>query len=81
MVISMSSILKRIDNFNIDLDIAFNRHVLRMNDDKNLTATLRTFGKGSPEIIDYILSKFNKSKCSCCDGKGYLDDSGALSWS
>jgi len=63
-----------LDKFDVDSEVFFNKYLLRMNDENNFQRTVRLFAKYKPACVPYILEKFRKKKCSCCDGSGYLDD-------
>lgn len=64
--------MNKVDKFDVDLEFFFVKFILRKKDDKLLNELLFTFNETKPHVIPYILLKFNKKKCACCDGKGYL---------
>ncbi|AIC16746.1 hypothetical protein NVIE_024810 [Nitrososphaera viennensis EN76] len=56
------------------MEIFLNKHILRMSAEDNLRSTIKLFGKYKPHCVPYILKKFRKRKCDCCNGTGFLDD-------
>lgn len=66
--------MNKIDKSDVDLEIFFDRYLLRMNDEKLFKTLIEMYQKSKPHVIPYILKKFHKRKCDCCDGKGYLSD-------
>ncbi len=66
--------MNKLDKFSVSYEIWWNKHMHRMNPERNLQTLLRVFAKEKPELIDYILKRFNKHKCPTCDGNGFVNE-------
>jgi hypothetical protein len=63
--------MNKLDKSDVDLEIFVDRHIFRMNDDRLFKRLIEMYEKPKPQVIPYIMSKFNKKKCPCCNGVGY----------
>ncbi len=69
--------LNSLDKFDVDAEVWLNKHILRMKDIDNLRETLKIFGDAKPKCVPYILERFKRKKCHCCNNTGFIDDNQA----
>ena len=58
--------MNKLDKFDVNLGIFFDKHLLRMNDEKLLETLLIMYTEPKPQVLPYIFSKFKKHKCEKC---------------
>ena len=66
--------MNKLDKFDVDIEIFLDRHLLRINDTDLFKILIEMYKDEKPQVIPYILKKFNMEKHELYDDKDYSSD-------